>query len=302
MRSTNETSLGRAQRLSSLWSWLPAFRAVAETEHLPSASRAVHLTPSALSRTIRLLEEDVGRPLFDRVGRSLELNAAGHAFLSSVRDAMRLVDGGLAAISNDELIGSVRVSVPGPFAPLLVLPAVAALLEEHPRLEPFVGGHPDAALPGLLLRGALDVALTDEPRPSPDLHMEPLMRVTHGVYWSPDHPLASHGRPKREDVLAQTFAAPPLDERGQPIDPWPPHLQRRIGLRVTQMQVAVDSCVRGDTLSALPDVVARRAGLLRVPFEELPSTTLYLVHRRSLPIRGKAEVVAEAIRAVVAAT
>src|SRR5688572_4700021 len=88
----------RLRRLATLWNYLPGFRAVAESQHLPTASHLLFVSPSALSRTIRLLEEDLGRSLFDRVGRNIELNAAGRRLLSGVRDAMRLVDEVLAAI------------------------------------------------------------------------------------------------------------------------------------------------------------------------------------------------------------
>ena len=43
-------------RLLELWSWLPAFRFVAETEHLPTASDLLYTSPSALSRTVKQLE------------------------------------------------------------------------------------------------------------------------------------------------------------------------------------------------------------------------------------------------------
>ena len=74
------------------WHRLPVFRTVAETEHLPTASKRLGLTAPALSRSIKLLEESVGRPLFDREGRRIVLNPAGKAFLRVVRTAMRQVD------------------------------------------------------------------------------------------------------------------------------------------------------------------------------------------------------------------
>ena len=52
--------MDKVQRLHRFWSWLPAFSAVAETQHLPSAALKLHVSPSALSRTIRLLEDDLG--------------------------------------------------------------------------------------------------------------------------------------------------------------------------------------------------------------------------------------------------
>ena len=79
----------RARSVAQLWDWLPAFRAVAETQHLPTAARAMGVSPSALSRAVGLLEDAVGHPLFERVGRRIVLNEQGARFLGAVRDAMR---------------------------------------------------------------------------------------------------------------------------------------------------------------------------------------------------------------------
>lgn len=290
----------RAQRLTTFWNWLPVFRAVAETQHLPTASSLLHLTPSTLSRTIRVLEEDVGRTLFDRVGRQLELNAAGRVMLGAVRDAMRLVDEALATVSGGQLMGTVHVAVSGPFAPSFVLPAFEALAEEHPELLPHVRAASAPSLNGMLLKGQLDLAVTDDVVPHEELAVSALGTITHGVYCSSEHPL--HGAsPDVDEVLTHRFVTPPLDDRGRPVDAWPRELRRKVGLRVDQMQVAVDACATGRYLAALPDLVGQRSSLHRLPFTELPATTLYLVHRESLALQGKTEVTAAAIRAAVEA-
>ncbi|MCA1664687.1 MAG: LysR family transcriptional regulator, partial [Myxococcales bacterium] len=89
----------RIVRLNQIWSWLPAFRAVAETEHVHEAALALHVTPSTLSRAIHLLEDDLGCALFRRVGRSLELTDDGRALLQALRDAMRGLDDALVAVT-----------------------------------------------------------------------------------------------------------------------------------------------------------------------------------------------------------
>ncbi|MBP8302176.1 MAG: LysR family transcriptional regulator, partial [Planctomycetes bacterium] len=61
--------MDRLLRLDALWNWLPAFRAVGETQHLPSAATALHVSPSALSRSVRLLEQRLGCTLFERRSR-----------------------------------------------------------------------------------------------------------------------------------------------------------------------------------------------------------------------------------------
>lgn len=86
--------MDRAARLAELWSWLPAFRTVAETQHLPTAAAVLHVSPSALSRSVGLLEAALGQPLFRRVGRRLQLDRAGELLLAATRDAMRRLDDG----------------------------------------------------------------------------------------------------------------------------------------------------------------------------------------------------------------
>ena len=60
---------------------LRIFVAVADREHLTQAAEALHLTPSAVSSAIRVLEDRYGLALFHRTGRRIELTDAGLAFL-----------------------------------------------------------------------------------------------------------------------------------------------------------------------------------------------------------------------------
>ncbi len=79
-------------RVDAFWSYLPACLAVAEMQHVRKAAQQLHISPSALSRTITLLEHRLGYPLFDRSGRRIQLNAAGEALLAAVRRGIELVD------------------------------------------------------------------------------------------------------------------------------------------------------------------------------------------------------------------
>ncbi|SHG37415.1 DNA-binding transcriptional regulator, LysR family [Kaistia soli DSM 19436] len=64
---------------------LRIFLAVAEREHLTRAAEVLHLTPSAVSASIRALELSYGVALFNRVGRRIELSDAGRLFLPEAR-------------------------------------------------------------------------------------------------------------------------------------------------------------------------------------------------------------------------
>jgi DNA-binding transcriptional LysR family regulator len=287
------------RRVASLWSWLPAFAAVAETQHLPTASAQLFVSPSALSRTIRLLEDGVGRQLFIRSARRIELNDAGQRLLVAVRSAMRVIHDGLLALEGTELTGPVLVATTGLWATAYVLPGLRRLRQEHPGLVPHVRDHDDRELGALLLRGELDVAFTTRPVADAELVKRHLGAVASGIYCGPGHPLHGVPGPTIEQALAHPFVALAADDRGLSLEPWPAALDRRVALVVSQACTALEVCGSGELLAVLPDVVAsaalHRDRLHRLPLDVIPATDLFAVHRTTLGEGGRAEVVTHAV-------
>jgi len=64
---------------------LKTFVTVAEHGTVSQAAEVLHITQPALSRQISTLEQDIGFPLFDRVGRHLVLTARGEQLLGECR-------------------------------------------------------------------------------------------------------------------------------------------------------------------------------------------------------------------------
>ena len=60
---------------------LEAFLAIAETGSFSAAGERLHLTQPAVSKRIAVLEAQLGRRLFDRIGREVALTEAGRALL-----------------------------------------------------------------------------------------------------------------------------------------------------------------------------------------------------------------------------
>ena len=60
------------------------FQIVAKYEQMTRAAEELHISQSSLSKTISMLEKDVGAKLFDRMGNRIVLNAVGRAFLSRI--------------------------------------------------------------------------------------------------------------------------------------------------------------------------------------------------------------------------
>lgn len=113
---------------------LVAFRAAAEAQNLRAAAETLHLTHSAVSQQLRLLEERLGFALFDRRGRRVVLNPAGEALLRSVQAALAQLDDGVqaaaAAAAGDA--PRLRLTVLPSFAHRWLLPRIGRWHERHP--------------------------------------------------------------------------------------------------------------------------------------------------------------------------
>lgn len=85
---------------------LRIFAAVAERMHFTQAARDLGLTQSAVSAAVAALEARYGVALFDRIGRHVELTAAGTSFLAEARDVLAAARRAETAL--DELTGLAR--------------------------------------------------------------------------------------------------------------------------------------------------------------------------------------------------
>ncbi len=283
----------RVRRLSAFWNWLPAFRAVAELEHLPSAAEEFRVSASALSRSVRQLEEHLGLELFDREGRLL-LNDSGRQMLRVLRRAMRIVDDGVESITSRELVGPVRIAARGSFASIFLVPAMSSLRREHPKLVPEVTSMSSLNVSAELQAGHIDLAVLDDPIPEADLVVERLAEITYGVYCGRGHPLFETTDPTPGQILAHSFVGPMVEQN----DHWPPDVSRVIGARFEVLHHGLEVCAAGGYLAVLPDRVARAwsAPLRRLSFTGLKPTTVYAIYREPLGDQNRVEIVLDAMR------
>jgi len=114
-----------------------AFVAVAKHRSFSAAARALGLTASALSQSVRALEERVGVPLFVRTTRSVSLTDVGRRLLDRLTPALEEAASALdeARGSCDVAEGILRLSVGRLTVPLIIEPVLPTLLAEHPKLE-----------------------------------------------------------------------------------------------------------------------------------------------------------------------
>jgi DNA-binding transcriptional LysR family regulator len=81
------------------WQQLEYFRVVAKTEHFRKSAELLAISQPALSRSITKLEEELGVNLFDRAGRSVQLNKFGRVFLKRVENGLKEISIGIQEIN-----------------------------------------------------------------------------------------------------------------------------------------------------------------------------------------------------------
>ncbi len=274
-----DREIDRQRLLLTVWNWLPAFQAVAETEHLPTASSRLRLTPSALSRTVSTLEDHLGRPLFARVGRTLALNAHGRRLLSGMTSAHAALSASLEALSSGEARGPLYACACGPLAQAVLVPAIQDLQQHSAKVIPHVYGYEQEEALELLRAGSLDIVFGPSRSAERDLTSTFLGEVSNGVYCGRTHPLFAVDAHSSAEVLRHAFVASSSRIDGKPGDPFLPGVERRIELFVNQGHVMVELATAGHLLAVLPDLVAaslvQTGQLRRLPFPTLPSTPLF---------------------------
>lgn len=90
---------------------LTAFIEVADSQSFTRAADVLHLSQPAVSKRITALEDQIGRPLFDRVGRNISLTDAGHTLLPYARKVLQDIEDGRRALSQLEGHVSGRLSI-----------------------------------------------------------------------------------------------------------------------------------------------------------------------------------------------
>ena len=190
---------------------------LAATGSFSASAQALHLTQPALSRSIRALEDELGMPLFDRVGRRNELTPFGQQVLQRARqvvlDADDLRDTGrLTGLAQG---GELRVGMGSGPGAMLMTPLLMRMAKRHPKVRVAVArAHTDLLLQALRAR-TLDALVLDalSLKPAPDLKLDTISEMRGVFMCRPGHPLARRkGGVRFADVQRYPVASTPLSD------------------------------------------------------------------------------------------
>jgi len=114
--------------------WLRTFEAAARELSFTGAARDLNMTQSAVSQQIKSLEGYLGRSLFHRRPRVLELTEAGITYVPVVREAFRTLERGTRAVTGRDN-GEIRVECNLSLAVNWLAPRLKKLREDHPEIR-----------------------------------------------------------------------------------------------------------------------------------------------------------------------
>ena len=138
---------------------LRSFLAITETGSFSEAAQRVLRTQSAVSKQIKRLEELLGRPVFERTGRTVKLTTDGEILIGHARRILRVHQDALAAFAESDLSGGVVLGTPDQYAVTFVPPILARFAETHPRIHVEVRCDGSDVLLQQLSTNALDLCL-----------------------------------------------------------------------------------------------------------------------------------------------
>jgi len=255
--------------------------ALAETGSFSRAAERLHLTQSALSRSIQSFEDELGARLVDRTGKRNELTPLGSSVAARARRIM--FETAELRRSADLLkqgdLGAIRVGLGSGPGAMLMTPFLVHMAQQHPGVRVNITrGSIELQLVQLRQR-LLDALVIDIRRmaPAPDLSIEHLGEMRAGFVCRREHPLLADPQQavRFDDLLRYPLASTPLSDEvahilvrhfGPQADP-----QQAVSLRCEDVTSLVETVKASDAIF-LGVIAAARAEIASGQLAELVTT------------------------------
>ena len=173
---------------------------VARQESFTRAAELLHITQSALSKSIAKLEDEVGVKLFERDGNRIHLNPFGKAMLRSSDQALVDLENGLKQVREMAGLeqGTVRVGVG---AEVFIKHLVKEFLLRHPNVSMTCLLQSPEQMAASLEEGTMDFVVTTDPVDGSGINWQPIYTDQLTVLMSERHPLS-----ERESIFLEELA------------------------------------------------------------------------------------------------
>lgn len=180
------------------------FKEVARQESFSRAAEALHITQSALSKSIAKLEDEVGVKFFERDGNRIHLNQFGKAMLRSSDQALVNLENGLSQVR--EMVGleagTVRI---GTSAEVFIKHLVQDFLRAHPNVSMTCLLQSPEQMSASLEDGTMDFTVSTQPVSGNELSWQPLYEDHLTVLMANSHPMAGRASLYLEELADEHF-------------------------------------------------------------------------------------------------
>ncbi len=170
---------------------LSMFKMLATTLSFTRTAAALGYVQSNITAQIQALEEELGTPLVDRLGKQIALTDAGQRFLPYVEQVLTLVEEARMAVSGkSEPMGTLTISAPETLCTYRLPHLLSSFQRRYPQVRLLFRPCPVAELRRQVSEGAVDVAFVlEEPLQAKGLIVESLVREPVLLIAASDHPL-----------------------------------------------------------------------------------------------------------------
>src|SRR5436853_6158027 len=189
-------------------SQLEVFLAVAREGRFSRAAEKLHRTQSAVSQSIRKLEDEIGEPLFDRSSRDGLLTDAGHVLQEYAERLLNLRNDAQEALVELRQLQKGKLAIAAnEFTALYLLPVLTEFRRLHPMIKVTVQRSLGSHIPDDLPCQTVEMgALTYDPQ-DPRLRSIVVYQDELTFVVPPTHPLASGKQISIRQLGAEVFVA-----------------------------------------------------------------------------------------------
>jgi DNA-binding transcriptional LysR family regulator len=182
--------------------YLAVFRAVVKTGSISAAARVLHVSQPAVTKSVRLLESEIGLSLFFRANGRLQLTPEAEALMPEVERLFGNVQAiqDLAEEIRDGFSGSISIATVTTLSTTLVGDAVARFHQQYKGLRFDIRSMNTRNVIDAVARHQVDIGVVDVAPTGVDLEAIELCRVEVGCIVRHDHPLAARRQLKPADL------------------------------------------------------------------------------------------------------
>ena len=277
---------------------LEAFLAVIREGSFSSAAKALHRTQPAISQTIRRLEDEVGRPLFDRASRRGVLTDAGRVLAVHAERLVNFRIQALTALDDVRQLRTGRLTVSAnELTCLYLLPVLHEFRRVYPDVHITIQRALASRIPSQVLDYGADLGVITFRPDDASLHSIVVYNDELAFVVPPSHPLAQRDRVSITELARESFVAHHVASpyREKVIETFQ---KKRVTLRMPVEMPTIDAIKKfvamGNGVALLPEMSVEgevaRGELVRVQVPELAfERKLRLVHRREAALSHAAQ-------------